>query len=137
MTWRRWFWPKTIVTGRSIDELKQAAGSPYPYRLAVGTFWWLGGVIALLSPGNGSMPPVAAPLFLGVFLAGAFFYLRIFRRGLAEVVLLYVLKPRTGFPILGWLWFGNPLREGPVGRVIFAFTISGLAFCFVAASRLY
>jgi hypothetical protein len=101
-----------------MDELKQAAGSPYPYRLAVGAFWWLGGVALLLSVKTDSIPFVAAPFFVGDIFAGGFFYLRMFRRGLGQVILLYLVKPKIGLPLLGWLLFGNPMRESLAGKLI-------------------
>lgn len=130
MNWRRFF-PQSMGR-RNLEQLKEAAGSPYPYRLSVATFWWLAGFMFLLFPAKDSLPPAAAPFFIGAFVAGGYFFFRIRRRGLADVIVLYLVQPRIGFPILGWLWFGNPLREGVVGRAVFALSAGGLAFSFVA-----
>ena len=126
MNWRLLF-PRSMGA-RSLEQLKEAAGSPFPYRISVATFWWLGGVMFTLFPAAYSLPPAAAPVLIGMFVTGGYFFVRIFRRGLAEVIVLYLVKPKVGFFILGWLLFGNPLREGTLGRAIFVLSVAGLVF---------
>jgi hypothetical protein len=115
-----------LVSDRGLLELKRDAGDPLIYRACVVIFWWGGGAWAL---GHCARPLASAVLIAIAMAAGFLFFARAASRGLLiDVVFLWLLNPRIGIPLLGWLWFGNPVRGGLTERVVFAASVIGLVF---------
>lgn len=129
MNWRSRLWPSRSG-GRTFEQLKEAAGSPYPYRLSTAMFWWSAGIAMRLSLAHAAS--LAVGLFAGIaFLSGGYFYVRIIRRRLIEALVPFGAPLGIRTRIVGWLSLGNPVRETTKGRAIFAFALLGFLFATV------
>jgi hypothetical protein len=122
------------LTSLSLEELKTSAGSPNPYRLAVTIFWTAGGLAALSACGGSKTSVLTIGLLIIAMSAGLYFYLRIYQRGLSTFVFLWLIRPSTGVPFIGWLWFRSPAQGKAAERVFAIVAVSALIFALVAAS---
>jgi hypothetical protein len=124
-----------LVSDRSLPELKGTAGNPLPYRGSVGTFWWGLAIGTLVNgPSCDEVGPLPALFLLIGGAAGLYFFWRVARRGLlVDVIFLWLPRPTIGIPLLGWLWFGNPLHGSLIERLVFVFSITGFAAALLAS----
>ncbi len=119
-----------------LAAIKRQLGDPIPYRLSVIAFWVLESVFRLIYGCGQQRPPSFFWLLLLVMAPAFYFYARAALRGLNLLWFIgfgWLFRPGVWIRLLGWLWFGNPLR-GPLEEKVISVAAIGSLVGVIAAS---